>query len=117
MQRGTLTVVLLVYLSLLGAQFSGLHMHVDAHGYSGSPHASHSHSGGADPHDHEHETDVSVLDLGMLASKHLVFLIAVAFSILLALELRRHIAPRHVRLLSSGRKVRLRPPLRAPPLR
>jgi hypothetical protein len=117
MKRGTVTVVLLVYLSLLGAQFSGLHMHVDAHGYSGSPHASHSHAGGgADPHDHEHETDVNVLDLGTIASKHLLFALAVAFSILLFLEPCRHVMPRHVRALSSGRKVRLRPPLRAPPL-
>ena len=122
MNRGTLSVVLLVYLSLLGAQLSGLHMHIDEHGYSGTPHQTHSHAGGAahggaaDPHDHEHDTDVNVLELSTIASKHLLFLIAIAFTILLALEPRRHVMPRHVRVLSSGRRVRLRPPLRAPPI-
>jgi len=116
MSRGSLTVVLLVYLSLLGAQFSGLHMHVGAHGYSGAPHPTHSHAGGTDPHDHEHDTDVNVLELGTLASKHLLFPIAVAFSIVLAVQQRRHVVPRHSRTLSSGRRARLRPPLRAPPV-
>jgi len=115
MNRRSLPWVLVVSLSLLGAQLSGLHMHIGNHGYSGAPHATHSHAGGTDPHDHEHETDVNVLELGTLASKHLLFLIAVAFSIVLAVEQRRHVAPRHSRVLSSGRRVRLRPPLRAPP--
>jgi hypothetical protein len=116
MNRGTLAVVLLVYLSLLGAQFSGLHMHVGEQGYSGAPHATHSHSGGPDPHDHEHDTDVNVFEFGTVASKHLLFLLAVAFTILLALQVRQHSMPRDVGALSSGRKVRLRPPLRAPPI-
>ena len=116
MSRWTLPVGLLVGLSLLGAQLSGLHMHVGDHGYSGAPHATHSHAGGTDPHDHEHETDVNVLELGTIASKHLLFLLAIGFSIFLALAPRRHVVPRHDRVLSHGRRVRLRPPLRAPPI-
>jgi len=117
MNRRSLPWVLVISLSLLGAQLSGLHMHIGDHGYSGAPHATHSHAGGKDPHDHEHETDVNVLELGTLASKSLLFLLAVPFSLALALELRRHVMPRHSRALSSGRRVRLRPPLRAPPVR
>ena len=116
MSRWTLPIVVLIGLSLLGAQLSGLHMHVGDHGYSGAPHATHSHAGGSDPHDHEHETDVNVLELGTIASKHLLFLLAIGLSIFLLLEPRQHVVPRHDRALSHGRRVRLRPPLRAPPI-
>jgi hypothetical protein len=36
-------VLILASLSLLGMQLSGLHMHVDAHGYSGAPQGTHVH--------------------------------------------------------------------------
>jgi len=110
-----LPLVLLAYLGLVGAQLSGLHMHVDDHGYSGAPHAAHSHAGGNDPHDHEHETDVKAVDLGTIASKHLVFLIAVALAIVMLVDAVRRLAPTHVPMLAAGRRLRWRPPLRGPP--
>jgi hypothetical protein len=110
-----LPLVLLACLGLVGAQLSGLHMHVDDHGYSGAPHAAHSHAGGDDPHDHEHETDVKAVDFGTIASKHLVFLIAVALAIVMLVDAVRRLAPTHVPMLAAGRRLRWRPPLRGPP--
>jgi hypothetical protein len=84
MNRTVAAVVFLVSLSLLGLQLSGLHMHVDDHGYSGAAHGAHvhdaagahTHGAAVDPHDHSHDTDVAVFELGAIAAKHLVFLIA-----------------------------------------
>ena len=115
MSRTALPLVLLVCLSLLGAQLSGLHMHVDHDGYSGGPHAAHSHDSGADPHDHEHETDVTAVELGTIGSKHVLFLIAVVLSIVMSFNICRRLTPCHVPAFAPGRRLRWRPPLRAPP--
>jgi hypothetical protein len=101
--------------SLLGLQLSGLHMHVDGHGYSGAPHGTHVHDGDADPHDHEHETDVSIVELGATGTKLLVFLIAVGISIALLFNLTARLAPASEPRPATGRRQRWRPPLRAPP--
>jgi hypothetical protein len=116
MSRVAVPLVLLVCLSLVGAQLSGLHMHVDHDGYSGVPHAAHSHDGGTDPHDHEHETDVTAIDLGTIASKHLFFLITVALSIVMIFNLCQHLTLNPAPAFSYGRRLRWRPPLRAPPI-
>lgn len=106
-------------MGLVGAQLAGLHMHVDDHGYAGAPHASHSHShshaGGHDPHDHEHETDVNAIDLGTIASKHLILMVAAVLSIVLLLSIVRRLAPHYVPLLPPAPRRHWRPPLRAPP--
>ena len=115
MSRLVWPIVTLACLSLLGLQLSGLHMHVDAHGYSGAPHGTHVHEGGTDPHDHEHETDVTIVELGTIASKHLLFLIAVGFSLVILFSVSRRLTPIHEPLIATGRRVRWRPLLRAPP--
>lgn len=107
--------ILLACLGLVGAQLSGLHMHVDDRGYSGAPHAAHSHAGSQDPHDHEHETDVKAVDFGTIASKHLLFLTAVALTIVMLFDAVRRLAPTHSAVIQSGQRLRWRPPLRAPP--
>jgi hypothetical protein len=123
MNRTVAAVVFLVSLSLLGLQLSGLHMHVDDHGYSGAAHGAHvhdaagahTHGAAVDPHDHSHDTDVAVFELGAIAAKHLVFLIAasvVLFALVrIALRLVPAVAPR----VASRRRQHWRPPLRAPP--
>ena len=106
---------LIAILSLLGLQLSGLHMHVDDHGYSGAPHGTHVHEGGTDPHDHEHETDVTIVELGTIASKHFLFLIAVGLSLVTLFSVSRRLEPIHEPIISTWRRVRWRPLLRAPP--
>jgi len=115
MNRTAGLLALFAVLSLLGLQLSGLHMHVDDHGYSGAPHGTHVHDSDTDPHDHEHETDVTIVELGTIASKHFLFLIAAAFSLAMRFSVSRGLAPIHEPPISAGRRTRLRPPLRAPP--
>ena len=115
MNRRAGSLALIAIFSLLGLQLSGLHMHVDDHGYTGAPHGTHVHDGGTDPHDHQHETDVTIVELGTIASKHFLFLIAVAFSLAMLFSVSRRLAPIHEPVISAGRRVRWRPPLRAPP--
>ncbi len=116
MSRVVWPIVTLACLSLLGLQLSGLHMHVDDHGYSGAPHGTHVHEGGTDPHEHEHETDVTIVELGTIASKHFLFLVAVGFSLVTLFSVSRRLSPIHEPVISTGRRVRWRPLLRAPPL-
>lgn len=108
------TLMLVAWLGLYGAQLSGLHMHVDGHGYSGAPHAAHSHTGGKDPHDHEHDTDVNIVDLGIV-SKYLLFLIAIPLSIVMLVGVIRRLVPSRAQVLPLRPRLRWRPPLRAPP--
>jgi hypothetical protein len=115
MNRMAGLLALIAVLSLLGLQLSGLHMHVDDHGYSGAPHGTHVHEGSTDPHDHEHETDVTIVELGTIASKHFLFLIAVSFSLMTLFSVSRRLAPIHEPPIVAGRRVRWRPLLRAPP--
>ena len=115
MRRTVWPVLTLTCLSLLGLQLSGLHMHVNDHGYSGAPHGTHVHEGGTDPHEHEHETDVTIFELGTITSKHFFFLIAVAFSLVTLFSVSRRLTPIYEPLIATGRRVRWRPLLRAPP--
>jgi hypothetical protein len=107
----------LTCLSLFGAQLSGLHMHVDDHGYAGAPHAAHSHHhGGGDRHDHEHETDVTAIDLGTIATKQIFLPAALALAVVMILSLCQRVVPQPLMLAMPCGRVRWRPPLRAPPL-
>ena len=115
MSRAVWPILTLTCLSLLGLQLSGLHMHVDDHGYSGAPHGTHVHESGTDPHEHEHDTDVTIVELGTIASKHLLFLIAGGFSLIILFSVSRRLTPIHEPLIGTGRRVRWRPLLRAPP--
>ena len=116
MKRAALPLVLVVCLSLVGGQVSGLHMHVDKHGYTGSPHATHVHKGGADGHGHEHETDVNAIDLGAVASKPVLLLVAIALVIVMIFNVCQWLAPEPVLVPVPRGRMRWRPPLRAPPL-
>ncbi|MDH3420422.1 MAG: hypothetical protein OEM78_13205, partial [Gammaproteobacteria bacterium] len=59
--------------------------------------------------------DVTIVELGTIASKHFLFLIAVAFSLAMLFSVSRRLARIHEPVISAGRRVRWRPPLRAPP--
>jgi hypothetical protein len=115
MDRRGRALVLLGCLSLLGLQLSGLHMHVDSHGYAGAPHGTHVHKRGADSHDHEHETDVAVVKLGTIGSKHFLFLIAVGLTLVTIFSVCLRLAPAYAPAPPIGRRPHWRPPQRAPP--
>jgi len=123
--------------SLVALQLSGLHMHVDAHGYVGTPESTHlhgqagghhhgdtAHSGIADAsHEavhggdqgHSGDTDVSIVKLGAAVSKLLLYLIALGLALLMVLRPADEIAPTTTLPRPIGRHERWWPPLRAPP--
>jgi len=128
-------VVLAASASLLALQMSGLHMHVNRHGYAGIPVGTHVHSMAGQTHSHgpaahehgasygrhrdsEHDgdRDVSVVELGFGASKVMLFLGWVALGIVGVLKLSRHAPAPAPILLPHNHRNRWRPPLRAPPV-
>ena len=58
---------------------------------------------------------LSIVELGTIASKHLLFLIAVGFSLVTLFSVSRRLTPIHEPPIAAGRRVRWRPLLRAPP--
>ena len=123
----------LICLGLAASQVSGLHMHVGAHGYVGGPEGPHLHGSaiGSDHDsrhdhdadgghlgdtDHEGKRDVSVIELGAGASKVLIFFAALALGVVIALRPGGKIRIPTAVPLPRTRRVRWRPPLRAPPL-
>lgn len=136
MRRLPSTIILVACLSLLALQLSGLHTHVDADGYVGTPQGTHVHGQGIihsdgngthvdgadiDAHghggdtDHAGDKDVSIVELSTGASKILLFLVWVGLLLLIVLELRNKISLNFVGPPPTGRHARWRPPLRAPP--
>jgi len=113
---------------------SGLHMHVDSHGYAGAPQTAHLHNqsshshgkrkhldGGDNRHehpgdqDHDGDKDISVVELSTGASKLLVFLVWFGLGLFVVLRLATTITPRSAVPKLIGRHTHWRPPLRAPP--
>lgn len=128
MRRLPSTIILVACLSLLALQLSGLHTHVDADGYVGTPQGTHVHGNGThvdgadiDAHghggdtDHAGDKDVSIVELSTGASKILLFLVWVGLLLLIVLQLRDKISLNFVGPPPTGRHARWRPPLRAPP--
>lgn len=130
--------MLLACLSLVAIQASGLHMHVDAEGFAGTPEGTHLHDAhhhdSAAHHDnapaahehasHEHaagqghttEIDISIFDLNTALSKLPLDLIALALFLLMVLRPADTLSPVAAVLRPLGRHEHWRPPLRAPPL-
>jgi len=135
MRRLPPSVVMVACLSLLAVQLSGLHMHVNDHGYTGTPQGTHVHGEGthshgdeADIHDaaihgHEHggdqdhdgDKDVSIVKLGAGGSKLLILHAWLGLSRLIPLTLGEKLSPYSAAPRFIGRHERWRPPLRAPP--
>lgn len=128
-------IMVLACMSLLAVQVSGLHMHVDAHGYAGTPQSTHvhsqdTHSHGGDKHRdhaalHEHphgdrshdgDKDVSVIELNTGGSKLVILAVWSGLSLLIPLTLGEKLSPLAAVPRPVGRHTRWRPPLRAPPL-
>ncbi len=121
-------------LSLVALQLSGLHMHVDAHGYVGAPQGTHVHGQGVHSHetdtylagadnrhehagdqDHEGDKDVTIVELSIGESKLLVFLVWLGLGLFTVLRPANQIFPTAAVPRPVVRNTRWRPPLRAPP--
>jgi len=124
-------------ISLIALQLSGLHMHVDANGYVGTPEGTHVHGQAGGHHhgdtthldladashgavhggeqDHSGDKDVSIVKLRTAVSKLLLYLIALGLALLMVLRPADKIAPTTTLPRPIGRHERWRPPLRAPP--
>jgi hypothetical protein len=113
MQRTT-GLLLLACVALIGTQLSGVHAHVDSHGFDGAVQSTleHHHDDGED---HDDNVDVQVVDLGMSAAKAVFLLLAVSLSLFLLPPARGHVPLEYRSRLPLGRRLRWRPPLRGPP--
>ncbi|HEY5623975.1 MAG TPA: hypothetical protein VIV14_09445 [Gammaproteobacteria bacterium] len=131
MRKLSTPLMLAACLSLVALQMSGLHMHVNADGFAGTPqgthvHDAHRHDGTPAPHDHGHDhgagqghssdTDVSIVNYNAGASKLPLDLIALALVLLMFVRPAAKLAPVSVVPRPLERYERWRPPNRAPPL-
>jgi hypothetical protein len=121
MRTSTVAILLAACLGLLGAQWSGVHTHVNAdgfgelHGMYGHHHHQH---GGDDDGDHadshDDDVDVTVVDYGLATKLFLLFL-AFALPLTLTALFSRSVRPHLVVVPLRRRRARWRPPSRAPP--
>lgn len=115
MRLAPLFIVAITGIAMLSVQMSGLHMHASVDDEASRLHGTHVHDIGSDSHDHSADVDVSVLDLGIVWSKLMPMLLAIAV-VLAVVWTRQTEWPLPIRILSLRRQFRWRPPLRAPPL-
>ena len=136
--RGFATLIMVAAcLSLVAMQISGLHMHVDAHGYAGMPEGTHVHGQPGHHHgdvshthdvivpeghghpggeDHAGDKDISIIKFGTAVSKLLLYLMALGLILFLMVRPADTIALQKSAPRITARHERWWPPLRAPPL-
>jgi hypothetical protein len=127
-------VSLIACFCLLGFQMSGLHTHVDEHGYDGTPKGIHLHDfsdhvdtvehldngildgqNHLDDHDYTADKDVFIFDLALGASKVLDFSILAGFSLFVATKSIHKYSLIYLPSYSERRREHRWPQLRAPP--
>ena len=116
MRLTTTAILIIVCVSLLSLQFSGLHQHVSTEGFSGEAHGTHLHDLDPDGNDHDAEVDVSFFELGITWSKTMPFLITLILVLLIIGRTAQSVSFPPYQLLQPRKRLRWRPPLRAPPL-
>ena len=132
MRRLRMPLSFIACLGLLALQLSGLHMHVDDHGYVGVPVGGHVHGtvGHSDQHgaahhddadhdgdhhdDYSGDLDVSVVKLGV-ASKLVLWFVWIALGLVLVHQASAPIRWNPDTPRPKAHRDRWRPPLRAPP--
>ena len=114
MQRTTGAIVLLSFVALFGAQLVGVHAHIDSHGFAGPVQSAlgHHHDDGDE---HHGDVDVRVSDLGIGTSKMAFLVFAVTLTLFLLVPSRSPLTFVRKARLPVSRRLRWRPPLRAPP--
>jgi hypothetical protein len=114
MRCNSVALLLIACCAFIGTQLTGVHAHVDDHGFDGAVQSAHDHH-----HDHgdEHDgdVDVQVLDLGITAAKAVFLLFAVCLTLFLLSPVRGPVRFEYEIRLPLRRRLRWRPPLRAPP--
>ncbi len=114
MQRAAICILVLVFTGLFSAQAVGLHLHANVDG--GGLHGWHLHHADPDGHDHSGDIDVSLLELSTTWLKIFTFLIPFVVPLLAPVWRARGVSSPPLPVLSTRRRSRWRPPLRAPPL-
>jgi hypothetical protein len=114
MHRTTTAALLIACVALIGTQLSGVHAHVDAHGFDGALQSAHEHHHDHGD-DHDGDVDVQVLDLGLSTAKAVFLLFAVSLTLFLLPPSRGHVPIEYETRQPLRRRLRWRPPLRAPP--
>ena len=112
----TSALLIIVCVSLLSIQFSGLHQHMSTQEFNGEAHGTHLHDLDPDGHDHDTGADVSFFELGTTWLKIMPFVIPLGLVLLIigrTVQLARF-PP--CQLLQLRKRSRWRPPLRAPPI-
>jgi hypothetical protein len=114
MHRFSIVLLLIACCAFIGTQLSGAHAHVDDHGFDGAVQSTHD-----DHHDHgdEHDgdLDVQVLDFGVTAAKAVFVLFALGLTLFLLAPVRGPVRFEYEVRVPLRRRLRWRPPLRAPP--
>jgi hypothetical protein len=115
MQRFSAVLLLIGCCVFIGTPLSGVHAHVDDHGFDGAVQSTHDrHHDHGDEHDGD--VDVQVLDLGVTAAKVVFVLFALGLTLFLLVPARGPVRFEYEIRLPLRRRLRWRPPLRAPPL-
>ena len=117
MRTSPTSFIVILGISLLSMQLSGLHMHVNPAG-AGGLHGTHVHETDADGHGHihEHDTDVSLFELATSWGKLFLFLPSLLFILPIFVQSGRTVWTLLADTFQRRRRSRWRPPLRAPPL-
>jgi hypothetical protein len=113
MKRTTAAVLLVACAALIGAQWSGAHVHVGSHGFDGAVQSTHEHHHN-DGDDHDGDIDIQVVDLGITA-KAVFVLFAISLTLFLLPPTRGPLLFEQETRSPLRRHLRWRPPLRAPP--
>ena len=116
MQRISAVLLLIACCALLGTQLSGVHAHVDDHGFDRAVQSTHDHRHHHDHGDeHDGDVDVQVFDLGMTVAKAVFVLFATGLTLFVLSPIRGPVRLEYEIRLPLRRRLRWRPPLRAPP--
>jgi hypothetical protein len=116
MQRFSAVLLLIACCAFIGTQLSGVHAHLNDHGFDGAVQSTHDHRHHHDHGDnHDGDVDVQVLDLGMTAAKAVFVLLALGLTLFLLAPVRGAVRFEYEIRSPLRRRLRWRPPLRAPP--
>lgn len=108
--------LILVCVSLLSLQISGLHQHAGTQAVNADTPGTHLHDINTDGHEHDSEIDISFFELGVTWSKTLPFLVALVSLLLVISRTAQLVLFPNYERLKPRKRSRWRPPLRAPPL-
>ncbi len=116
MRSVPLSIIALACTAMLSMQMSGLHLHAGGPSGDVGVHGAHLHDVDPDGHDHSADVDVSLIDFGIVWAKFMPALLAVFVTLPAIVWVLHALWPPPTALIPLRRRLRWRPPLRAPPL-